>query len=71
MKKAKNTVALFAHEDECKGEYKSIGGHRMSGLVYVNHGHFCSGCKRLMIDGKMFKYLFECPREKVFTNIGK
>lgn len=69
MKSIKNKVAQFVHEDECKGEKKSIG-RRYDHGIEINHGWFCSGCNRLMISGKMFEYLFDCPREEVEIKVG-
>jgi len=69
MKTIKNNVCKFVHEVDCKERKMSIG-HRYELGVQIHQGWFCSGCNRLMLSGKMFKYLLDCPREEVAMKIG-
>lgn len=62
-------VAKFDHEDECKGRKESIG-HRFERGMEIHSGWFCKSCDRLMMGGKMWKYINDCSRVDAFMHIG-
>jgi len=62
-------VAHFDHEDKCEGTKESIGQTILPGGMMKHKGWFCKDCNRLMMGGKMWKFIAECSRKEVVTKL--